>query len=58
MGAGAASAAPKDCAALNRASMRAAIQMDLYMDLGDSASWNAAYTIWVNIEAALEANGC
>ncbi len=57
-GASAASAAPTDCAALNRASMRAAIQVDFFMALDDSAGWNRAYTNWLKIEAALEASNC
>lgn len=57
-GAGTASAAPKDCAILSRASARAAMLMDIFMDVGDFAAWDRTYTNWLNIEAALEGNNC
>lgn len=56
-GTSAASAAPTDCAALHRASMRAAIQVD-FLHVLDSAGWDRAYTNWLRIEAALEASNC
>lgn len=58
VGAGAASAAPKDCAAISRASERWARIMDAAMSAGSFDDWNWAYTMWLGYEAASEVSGC